>query len=138
MAEWGLILSLPVLMMTAGTSCKSSGAPETPETVNPAERLATRINYKCPHMVDVDTRLDSVSIMPDSTFRYDYTLVNQDVETLDVVGLTAYIGNKLLETVSTTSTMKLHRDLRLRMMFYYRDRKGDYVTQIVIGPEHYQ
>ncbi len=123
-----------IISMTSMTACKS---PETPVQLNQLERLAKSINYKCPFMVDSDTRMDSVHFPADSTFQYDYTLVKVDQEKVDVSGLTAYIGSVLLETVQTSSTMKVHRDHQLTMVFYYRDRKGDFVTQIIIKPEDY-
>jgi len=130
----GVLLGLlvGVALMTA---CKDQ---EAPAQLNPVERLASSINYKCPFMVDVDTRMDSVYIWPDSTFQYSYTLVNQDKEKIDIMGLTAFIGSQLMETVRHSSTMKLHRDHELRLVFYYRDRNGDFVTQIIIEPEDYQ
>ncbi len=126
----GLFLGAALL-----TACKEQ---EAPAQLNPVERLASKINYKCPFMVDVDTRMDSVYIWPDSTFQYSYTLVNQDKDKIDIRGLTAYIGSQLMETVRYSSTMKLHRDHGLRLVFYYRDRNGDFVTQIIIEPEDYQ
>ena len=117
------------------TACKEKAAPVE---MDPVERLASRINFKCPFMVDVDTRMDSVYIWPDSTFQYSYTLVNQDKDNIDIRGLTAYIGSQLMETVRHSSTMKLHRDHELRLVFYYRDRNGEFVTQVIIEPEDYQ
>jgi len=117
------------------TSCKEK---EAPVTLTPVEQFAAKINFKCPFMVDSDTRMDSVHILPDSTFQYNYTLVNQVRDRIDIGGLTAFIGAQLQETVQHSSTMKFHRDHELRMIFYYRDRNGDFVTQIIMEPENYQ
>ena len=116
------------------SSCKS---PEAPVQKNQVERLAASINFKCPFMVDVDTRMDSVQILPDSTFQYNYTLVNQSKDKLDIPGLTNYIGPRLLHDARNSSTMKLHRDHHLSLVFYYRDRNGEFVLQIVLEPEDY-
>jgi hypothetical protein len=124
-----------MLAMAILTACKEH---EAPAQLDPVEQFAAKINFKCPIMVDVDTRMDSVHILPDSTFQYNYTLVNRDKENIDIRGLTAYIGSQLMETVQHSSTMKFHRDQQLRMIFYYRDRNGDFVTQIIIEPEDYQ
>jgi hypothetical protein len=121
--------------MAVLTSCKDQ---EPPPPMNPVEKLAASINFKCPFMVDVDTRMDSVNILPDSTFQYNYTLVNQVRDKIDIRGLTVYMWSELLETVQFSSTMKLHRDHHLRLVFYYRDRNGDFVTQIVLSPEDYE
>ena len=55
-----------MLCLAGLTACKSK---ETPVQKSQIERLASSINYKCPFMVDEDTRMDSVSLLPDSTFR---------------------------------------------------------------------
>jgi len=129
-----LILGIMILIALL-VSCKS---PEPPEQLSQIDRLARSINYKCPFMVDPDTRMDSVFFPNDTTFQYDYTLTKVDQEDVDIRGLTAYIGSQLLETVQTSSTMQVQRDSELTLVFHYRDRKGDFVTQIIIKPEQYQ
>jgi len=87
--------------------------------------------------VDEDTRMDSVNILPDSTFQYNYTLVNQDKNKLDIHGLTNYIGPRLQQTMRTSSNMAVQRAHKLRMVFHYRDRNGEVVMEIVLEPEDY-
>lgn len=123
-----------VIGLTVMPSCKS---PEAPVYKSQVERLAASINFKCPFLVDEDTRMDSVQILPDSTFQYNYTLINQDKDKLDIPGLSNYIGPRLQHDATNSSTMKLHRDNNLRLVFYYRDRNGEYVLQIVLEPEDY-
>lgn len=123
-----------MLSLAAFTSCKSK---EAPAAKNQVERFVNSVNFKCPFMVDEDTRMDSVSIMPDSTFRYDYTLIKQTRDDIDIEGLTNYIGPRIQREATNSSTMQLHRDYKLRLVFYYRDRNGDFVTQIVLNPEDY-
>ena len=123
-----------VLGLAGLTSCKSKEAPVQKSQI---ERLAASINYKCPFMVDEDTRMDSVSLLPDSTFRYDYTLINQTVDRIDIRGLTNYIGPRLQREATNGSSMAVHRDANLRLVFYYRDKNGEFVTQIVLEPEDY-
>lgn len=129
-----ILLIGAMLSLAAFTSCKSK---EAPEAQNQVERFVNSVNFKCPFMVDEDTRMDSVSIMPDSTFRYDYTLIKQTRDNIDIEGLTNYIGPRILREATNSSTMQLHRDYKLRLVFYYRDRNGDFVTQIVLNPEDY-
>ena len=134
-----LLLALVIGAWTL-SSCKGPATPASSENLQPlnqVERLARSINYKCPFMVDPDTRMDSVYFPNDTTFQYDYTLVKVDAEDVDIMGLTAFVGSSLMEHVQTSSTMKVQRDHRLTMIFYYRDRKGDFVTQIILTPEDY-
>ena len=128
-AVMGTVLSVVVI-----SSCKS---PEAPAPKNQVERLASSINFKCPFMVDEDTRMDSVNILPDSTFQYNYTLVNQDKNKLDIHGLTNYIGPRLQQTMRTSSNMAVQRAHKLRMVFHYRDRNGEVVMEIILEPEDY-
>ena len=128
-AAMGAVLSMAVI-----SSCKS---PEAPVQKNQVEKLAASINFKCPFMLDEDTRMDSVNILPDSTFQYNYTLVNQDKDKLNIRGLTNYIGPRLQDDARNSSAMKVHRDHRLRLVFHYRDRNGEVVMHIVLEPEDY-
>jgi hypothetical protein len=128
------VVMATVLSLAVMTSCKS---PVAPVQKNQVERLAASINFKCPFMVDVDTRMDSVNILPDSTFQYNYTLVNQDKDKIDIRGLVNYIGPLLEQTMRTSSSMAVHRAHKLRMVFHYRDRNGEVVMQIVLEPEDY-
>lgn len=116
------------------SSCKS---PEAPVQKNPVERLAEKINFKCPFMVDEDTRMDSVQILADSTFQYNYTLVKQEKDKLDIRGLTNYIGPRLQHDARSSANMQFHRDYRLRLIFHYRDMNGEEVMHIVLEPEDY-
>ena len=102
------------------------------------ERLAGSINAKCPFMVDEITRMDSVNIFSDSTFQYNYTLIDQEISNIDVEGLFRFIQPRLMQTVVTSSNMEVQRAHGLRMIFHYRDRNGEFVTKITIEPEDYQ
>lgn len=119
------------------TACKGPKAPEITVKEDPVVKLARQINYKCPFMVDPDTRMDSVNILSDGTFQYNYTLVRQVKERIDIPGLTNFMAGQLIQTASTSSTMELHREQKLRMVFHYRDRNGNFVTRIILEPEDY-
>jgi hypothetical protein len=98
---------------------------------------AIAFNATCPRMVDQDTRLDSAFFIPDTVFQYDYTLVNYDRESIDAESLARYLKPRIINNVSQNPEMKPQRDLRITMVFFYRDRKGAFITQLVIGPEDY-
>jgi hypothetical protein len=111
---------------------------EPPVQKSQVERLAGSINAKCPFMVDEITRMDSVNIVPDSTFQYNYTLVNQVRSNIDVEGMIRFIEPRLRQSVVMGSTMVVQRASKLRMIFHYRDKNGEFVTEIIIEPEEYQ
>ena len=134
MKSFFYVIICGMLFSAALTGCKSKDAP-IPQ--NEVEKLASNINFKCPFMVDEDTRMDSVHILPDSTFQYNYTLVKQTRDKIDIRGLTSYLGTQIQGTAQTSSTMELHRYYELRLVFYYRDMNGDFVTQIILEPEDY-
>lgn len=88
-------------------------------------------------MIDPDTRLDSASFVSDTLFRYDYTLVNHDAENVDAAGLARYLKPRIMSNVSLNPEMRVQRDHRVTMLFYYRDRKGAFVTQVRLSSGEY-
>jgi len=113
------------------------GLNRSPEKVHPLESAAARFNAGCPKMIDPDTRLDSVSFFSDTLYRYDYTLVNHDAEHIDAAGLSRYLRPRIRSNVSLDPEMKVQRDHGVTLLFCYRDRKGDFITQVVLTSGEY-
>ncbi len=104
---------------------------------NPLVAAAIEFNASCPRMVDQDTRLDSAVFIPLDTFRYNYTLVNYTSEQVNGEALAGYLRPRIIANVSRNAEMKTQRDQRVIMVFMYRDRKGDFVTEIQLTPGDY-
>ncbi len=104
---------------------------------HPLFRAADQFNSSCPRMVDRDTRLDSAVFIPANIFRYDYTLVNYSAGQVDGEALAGYLRPRIIANVSRNPEMKVQRDQRVTMVFYYRDRSGDFITEISLEPGDY-
>jgi hypothetical protein len=107
------------------------------DRIHPLKEASLVFNATCPRMVDQDTRLDSGFFVPDQIFQYDYTLVNYDAERIDAEGLARYLKPRIRDNVRTNTEMKIQRDHQVTMIFYYRDRKGDFITKVILTPEEY-
>lgn len=104
---------------------------------HPLFTTAEQFNSSCPRMVDRDTRLDSAVFIPANTFRYDYTLVNYTAGQVNGEALAGYLRPRIISNVSRNPEMKVQRDQRVTMVFHYRDRNGDFITEISLEPGDY-
>ena len=104
---------------------------------HPLFRAADQFNSSCPRMVDRDTRLDSAVFIPANIFRYDYTLVNYSAGQVAGEALAGDLRPRIIANVSRNPEMKVQRDQRVTMVFHYRDRNGDFITEISLAPGDY-
>lgn len=100
-------------------------------------RLAEELTRNCPIMIDSETRLDNAIAMPSNTLQYNYTLVNAESDSVDVIEMRSYIKPIILNKVRTSPEMKIFRDLRVTMAFIYRDRDGEFMMKIAFSPDEY-
>jgi len=99
---------------------------------------ASTLNKTFPMMVDADTRVDNVIALPNKTFMYNYTLVNDESGMIDTVEVKNYLTPKIINTVKTTPGMKSFRDNKVTMEYCYKDKNGNYVFSIIVTPEQYK
>lgn len=85
----------------------------------------------------MDTRLDSGFFIPDSTFQFDYTLLNYDSNQVDAAALALYLKPRIRSNVRVNPEMKVQRDHQVTMVFHYRDRNGNFITRVHLAPEEY-
>ena len=128
----GILLMITTLVLNGSCSGRehSSGT-------HPLELAADRFNASCPRMVDADTRLDSGFFVPESTFQFDYTLVNHEAANIDAAALASYLKPRIRSNVRVNQEMKVQRDHQVTMVFHYRDRNGVFVTRVELAPEEY-
>ena len=121
------------LCMTLQRGCADNTVPE--------KTLATataNINSRCPEMVDPETRLDSVLLTPEGYLAYHYTLLQRDKPAINVKVFSGFLVPNIINNVRTNPDLRMHRDSSVTMVFNYRDRNGEFVTEISIGPEKYR
>jgi len=54
-------------------------------------KIASELNESCPMMVDSETRLDNVLMLPPKTFQNNYTLINLEKETVDTLEMKKFV-----------------------------------------------
>jgi len=101
-------------------------------------KTASELNKSCPVMVDSETRLDNAVAMPDNVFQYNYTLVNMEKDSVNIQDFEEYMQPQILNNVKTNPDLKLFRDNKVTMSYYYKDSKGIFISKISITPDQYK
>ena len=100
-------------------------------------KIAAELNKETPLMVDAETRLDNVIVLPGNVFQYNYTILTAEVENVDVQGLKDYLEPIITNAVSTDPQMQFQRDYKTTMNYNYRDKNGRHMFLISVTPEKY-
>ena len=100
-------------------------------------KIAAEINKESPMMVDSDTRLDNAIVLPGNVFQYNYTIINAEVENIDVQALKDYLEPIITNAVSTDPQMQFQRDYKTTMNYNYKDKNGRHMFLISVTPDKY-
>jgi len=98
---------------------------------------ADEINKSCPMMVDKETRLDNAAALPDNVFQYNYTLINANKSDIDIEDFTNYMEPIIVNNVKTNPDLKIYRENKVTMSYYYKDKNSLFLTKIVVTPDKY-
>ena len=98
---------------------------------------AKNINEDCPKMIDEHTRLDDVLAIPPNELIYNYTLVNIDMDDVNINNVTPSLEAMLLKTVKGNNEFKIFRENRTTITYRYFDKEGLFMVKIDITPEKY-
>ena len=99
---------------------------------------ASELNTSCPIMVDGETRLDNAMALPDKVFQYNYTLINMEKASVNIDELASYLEPIIVNNVKTNPDLKIYRDNKITMAYYYKDKNGVYLTKIEATPDKYK
>lgn len=111
---------------------------KTPSYDKEMMEVASELNKSCPIMVDEITRLDNTIALPNNTFQYNYTLVNTDKATLDTADMKNYLTPTIINFVKTNPQMKIQRDHKTTVNYYYKDKSGQYLFTVSVTPDKYE
>ncbi|QED37601.1 zinc ribbon domain-containing protein [Antarcticibacterium arcticum] len=100
-------------------------------------KIADEINKQCPMMVDADTRLDNALVLPGNVFQYNYTVMNAELENIDVQAFKTYLEPIITNAVSTDPQMQFQRDYKTTMNYNYKDKNGRHLFLISVTPDKY-
>ena len=95
------------------------------------------INKTCPKTIDKDTQLDNVVVLSNKTIQYNYTLVNSKLEDLNLQVIKSAFFPLLLNEAKTNPGLKIFRDNKVTLNYYYADMDGKFVTLYKVTPELY-
>lgn len=98
---------------------------------------ANELNKTCPSVIDDATRLDNATVMPNNSFQYNYTLFNLLRNDVNVDVATKTIEPKIIANIKKDPSFRFFKDSKTIMTYNYRDRNGQFIFKIVIGPEKY-
>ena len=93
------------------------------------------INDRCPEMVYPETPLDSVILSPEGLLSYYYTLPNKDKSGINAAVFTGFLLPEIIDNVRSNPDLRMHRDSSVTVVFNYRDRKGELITEFSLEPE---
>jgi hypothetical protein len=100
-------------------------------------QAASEMNKSCPIMVDRETRLDNGIALPGKIFQYNYTLVNLTKAQVSTDTLKKYMVPQITKNVSTNPGLKMFRDVKATMAYYYKDKNGEFVFSFSVTPDEY-
>ncbi len=95
------------------------------------------LNSTCPVMIDRETRLDSISILPNNVLQYNYTLVNLISDSVNIDDFKNYVYPMVLKNIRTNSDMKVYRDNKTTFAYKYQDKGGSFITKLSIASDQY-
>lgn len=100
-------------------------------------QTAKNINEDCPKMIDEHTRLDEVLAMPPNQLVYNYTLVNIDMDDVNMNNVVPSLEAMLLKTVKESNEFDIFRANKTNITYRYFDKEGMFMVKIDITPEKY-
>jgi len=110
----------------------------TPSFDKELMKIANEMNKSCPMMMDSETQLDNVVVLPPKALQYNYTLINMAQESIDTVEMRGYLEPNIINIVRTDPQMQFFRDNKITINYHYRDKMGNYVLTISVIPKQYE
>lgn len=101
-------------------------------------KTASDINKSCPMMVDQFTRLDNATAKPSNSLQYNYTLIENTINEVNLDTAAKYIKPHLINNIKTDPDLKYFRDNDVTLIYNYRDKNGVFVVKYEITPEVYK
>lgn len=131
------VISLSVLCLTlALTSCSKE------KTVDDdLKEVAANINKTTPQNLADGVRLDSVSAQPGKIFKYNYTLTDDEKESVTPEQIETFKTSAkegALRVIKTSPDIKEFRDNDVTMVYTYYDKNGKPTADFKITPVEYK
>ena len=101
-------------------------------------QAASELNKTCPVMIDQYTRLDNALALPGNSLQYNYTLVDLTKAEVNLDTVKKYLEPSIINNIKTNPDMKMYRENKTQMIYYYKDKNGEFVYKFVVTPDMYQ
>jgi len=126
------------LVVTAVFLILQPGCADNPAPTRTLKTATSVLNGRCPEMVDQETRIDSIVLTTEGQLEYYYTLLFREKRGMNTAALTGFLIPGITKNVHDNAGLRMHRDSSVSMDFIYRDRYGEFIMKISLGPEDYR
>ena len=96
--------------------------------------LADQINEQGTKMIDEASRLDGAEALPNRTLVYKYSLITKTSTEIPPNALNQIVRPRLVQKYNTLPEMKFFRDNGVTLTYRYRDKAGQLIGDISVGP----
>ncbi len=109
----------------------------TPNMNNILDEAAEEVNKICPQMIDEETRIDNAEVLGGNTFRYNYTMLKINADSIEPLAFKAYMEPIIVNEVKTSKNLILFREMETTLVYSYKDKNGKFIMEVRVGPEQY-
>lgn len=107
--------------------------------INESESIDLTLNEGLPKMVDKQTRIDSIKMPKDDTLIFNYTLINLDKNSSELIdGASEQLKNQVKENVKKDDSFAFFRKKNMNLVFNYQDKNGVELWSFKFWPEEYK
>jgi len=96
--------------------------------------MADQINKQGSIMVDTSTRLEAAEALPNRTLLYNYSLISKTSSEISAEALNRIVRPDIVKKYNILPEMKVFRDNGITVIYRYRDKAGQLIGDISVGP----
>lgn len=105
------------------------------------KEAAANMNKMTPQILNEGVRLDSVSVLPNKVFKYNYTLtddVKENVTPEEIETFKKEAKEEALKVVRNSGDMQEFRNNDVTLQYSYFDKNGKPTADFIIAPAEYK
>jgi len=133
-----VLLGLAIPSIMAGfMEARSQAIKNNQDQMSPEDRvraMADQINKQGSIMVDTSTRLEAAEALPNRTLLYNYSLISKTSSEISAEALNRIVRPDIVKKYNILPEMKVFRDNGITVIYRYRDKAGQLIGDISVGP----
>lgn len=98
----------------------------------------TELNKKLPMNIDSETRIDSVSVLPNNTIWYQYTLLNIEKSSANIEEMKQEKQKSIFDWMKVNTQSKVMFDKNISMNFSFLDKNWEFLFDVILSPEMFK